>query len=57
MAGVAAKKRMMNMSRDEIVKGAVEWKTDLLKTGGVLGTCENEQMIDVSFHHFFEVFV
>ena len=56
MARVVAKKRMMNMSRDEIVKGAVEWKTDLLKTGGVLGSCENEQMIDVSFHHFFEVF-
>ena len=56
MTRVAVKKRMMNMSRDDIVKRAVEWKIDLLKRRGVLGSCENEQMIDLSFHHFFEVF-
>ena len=56
MMKVAAKKRMMNMSRDEIVKEAVAIKTEMLRRVGLQQrACEMDQMEVANFDQFSQV--
>ena len=56
MTRVAVKKRMMNMSRDDIVKEAIEVKTKMLRTGELhKRDCEMEQIKVANFDHFSQV--